>query len=45
MKNKLKTIWHDFWIDPGISIPLTLGYILISMLIVSGILSIIQTLK
>jgi len=45
MKNKLKTIWHDFWIDPGINIVLILSAVLISMLIVGGILSIVQTLK
>jgi hypothetical protein len=45
MKNKLKTIWHDFWVEPGINIPLILSYILISMLIAGGILSIVQTLK
>jgi len=49
MKNKLKTIWHDFWTDPGyyiiIGCAAALNLILISMLIVGGILSIVQTLK
>jgi len=44
MKNKLKTIWHDFWTDPGYYIILILSVVLISMLIVGGILSIVQTL-
>jgi hypothetical protein len=45
MKNKLKTIWHDFWTDPQHYIVLILSVVLISMLIVGGILSIVQTLK
>jgi hypothetical protein len=45
MKNKLKTIWHDFWTDPAYYIILILSVGLISMLIAGGILSIVQTLK
>jgi hypothetical protein len=45
MKNKLKTIWHDFWTDTQHYIVLILSVGLISMLIAGGILSIVQTLK
>jgi len=45
MKNKLKTIWHDFWIDPAINIVIILSVVLNSIVIVGGILSIVQTLK
>ena len=45
MKNKLKTIWHDFLTDPQHYILLILSVVLISMLIVGEILSIVQTLK
>jgi hypothetical protein len=44
MKNKLKTIWHDFRIDPYYHIILILSIALISMLMVGGMLSVIQTL-
>jgi hypothetical protein len=45
MKNKLKTIWHDFWTDNQHYIVLILSVGLFSMLIAGGILSIVQTLK
>jgi hypothetical protein len=44
MKNKLKTIWHDFRIDPYYHIILILSIALISILMVGGMLSVIQTL-
>jgi hypothetical protein len=44
MKNKLKTIWHDFWIDPYSYITFIWSIVFILMLMVGGILSIVQTL-
>jgi hypothetical protein len=44
MKNKLKTIWHDFRIDPYYHITFILSIVLVSMLMVGGMLSVIQTL-